>query len=69
MKQLYVTFGVGTILRSYHLKVEAKDASIVAAWLKKHGLTYSRICESEPSGTKPLNPDPECLYYEKASHV
>lgn len=69
MNKFYVTFGMGTILRGYYLEVDAMNADIVSAWLKREGIRYSRVCHGDaPPAGKSLQPEAVSLFYADASH-
>jgi hypothetical protein len=69
MRNFYVTFGQGTLLRGYYQEFLAKDQCIVAAFCNKRmGGLWSSVYFTKPEG-RPLQDAPEALHYEKACHV
>lgn len=70
MKEFYVTFGMGSLLRGYHVVFQANSEEIVRVFMqKKVQIPWSSIYTTVPKGSKPLQPLPEVLCYEKAEHV
>lgn len=70
MKEFYVTFGMGSLLRGYHAVFQAKNEDIVRVFMKKKAqIPWSSIYTAAPKGSKPLQSLPEILHYEKAAHI
>lgn len=70
MKRFYVTFG--GLFYGYHAIFEAKDESIVRAWMHKRSGAqgvWSSVYDTPPNNSKALRDEPEVLCYEKAEHV
>lgn len=70
MRRFYVTFGASSIFRGYHAEFEAKDESIVRAYMNKRvKCPWSNIYKVLPSGSMPLQKTAEVLFYSSAAHI
>lgn len=69
LKTYYVTFGMGSIFRGFHVAVEAFSEDIVRAYANKQNWPWSTCCDTEPQYTTRLRQEPERLFYSAAEHV